>query len=206
MGSNPVQDFLHDGFSKKICPKKISGNLRCRYCLDPYELCGMIHWGRWWVLKLRYDGYLSICRLSIDGNYRTTFQPSVERYSAHTRSASRPIAGRLSFAKLFKLVDRWSIPCRYVGRHSIETLTVTLHSTVGAYRSSVAELCIIVLSVVSYLISNSYIYTYAFKTNSSNVFEWVSLDSSCHIYWFSECVTWALEPNTKFLSSFCRQR
>ena len=164
MGSNPVQDFLHDGFSKKICPKKISGNLRCRYCLDPYELCGMIHWRRWWVLKLRYDGYLSICRLSIDGNYRTTFQPSVERYSAHTRSASRPIAGRLSFAKLFKLVDRWSIPCRYVGRHSIETLTVTLHSTVGAYRSSVAELCIIVLSVVSYLISNSYIYTYAIFT------------------------------------------
>lgn len=193
-------------FRKKFARKKISGNLRCRYCLDPYELCGMIHWGRWWVLKLRYDGYLSICRLSIDGNYRTTFQPSVERYSAHTRSASRPIAGRLSFAKLFKLVDRWSIPCRYVGRHSIETLTVTLHSTVGAYRSSVAELCIIVLSVVSYLISNSYIYTYAFKTNSSNVFEWVSLDSSCHIYWFSECVTWALEPNTKFLSSFCRQR
>ena len=165
MGSNLVQDFLHDGFSKKNLPeKKISGNLRCRYCLDPYELCEMIHWGRWWVLKLRYDGYLSICRLSIDGNYRTTFQPSVERYSAHTQSASRPIAGRLSFAKLFKLVDRWSIPCRYVGRHSIETLTVTLHSTVGAYRSSVAELCIIVLSVVSYLISNSYIYTYAIFT------------------------------------------
>ena len=194
-------------FRKKFARKKISGNLRCRYCLDPYELCGMIHWGRWWVLKLRYDGYLSICRLSIDGNYRTTFQPSVERYSAHTRSASRPIAGRLSFAKLFKLVDRWSIPCRYVGRHSTETLTVTLHSTVGAYRSSVAELCIIVLSVVSYLISNwaisiPMLFSHNFKTNSSNVFEWVSLDSSCHIYWFSECVTWAQEPNTKFLSSF----
>ena len=167
----------------------------------------MIHWWRWWVLKLRYDGYLSICRLSIDGNYRTTFQPSVGQYSAHTQSASRPIAGRLSFAKLFKLVDRWSIPCRYVGRHSIETLTVTLHSTVGAYRSSVAELCIIVLSVVSYLISNwaisiPMLFSHNFKTNSSNVFEWVSLDSSCHIYWFSECVTWAQEPNTKFLGSF----
>lgn len=149
----------------------------------------MIHWGRWWVLKLRYDGYLSICRLSIDGNYRTTFQPSAGQYSAHTRSASRPIAGRLSFAKLFKLVDRWSIPCRYVGRHSTEILTVTLHSTVGAYRSSVAELCIIVLSVVSYLISNwaisiPMLFSHNFKTNSSNVFEWVSLDSSCHIYWF----------------------
>ena len=170
----------------------------------------MIHWGRWWVLKLRYDGYLSICRLSIDGNYRTTFQPSVERYSAHTRSASRPIAGRLSFAKLFKLVDRWSIPCRYVGRHSIETLTVTLHSTVGAYRSSVAELCTLYcqwyhISLVI-AISIPMLFSHNFKTNSSNVFEWVSLDSSCHIYWFSECATWALEPNTKFLSSFCRQR
>ena len=110
-----------------------------------------------------------------------------------------------------------------VGRPLVDTLSVrrstldrnldryTLHSTVGAYRSSVAELCIIVLSVVSYLISNwaisiPMLFSHNFKTNSSNVFEWVSLDSSCHIYWFSECATWALEPNTKFLSSLCRQR
>lgn len=158
MGSNPVQDFLHDGFSKKICPKK---NFR-EFTMQ--ILFGSVRTLRNDSLRTLVSPKIAICRLSIDGNYRTTFQPSVERYSAHTRSASRPIAGRLSFAKLFNLVDRWSIPCRYVGRHSIETLTVTLHSTVGAYRSSVAELCIIVLSVVSYLISNSYIYTYAIFT------------------------------------------
>ena len=149
-------------FRKKFARKKFPG------IYDADIVWIRTNFAEWFTedvaIKLRYDGYLSICRLSIDGNYRMTFQPSVERYSAHTRSASRPIAGRLSFAKLFKLVDRWSIPCRYVGRHSIETLTVTLHSTVGAYRSSVAELCIIVLSVVSYLISNSYIYTYAIFT------------------------------------------
>ena len=109
----PYKIFCMTAFRKKFARKKISGNLRCRYCLDPYELCGMIHWGRcdkiaiWRVFKYLSAEY----RRKLSDDISTECWAILGPYSVSKSTDSRPTLVRQVIQVGRPLVDTLSV-CR----------------------------------------------------------------------------------------------